>query len=59
MDILTAKNNPATAAEKAQQIADLQKRIADYKVSWKAEYQKLKAAPQKIMAVFSSMRERK
>lgn len=42
MDILTAKNNPATAAEKAQQIADLQKRIADYKVSWKAEYQKLK-----------------
>ncbi len=47
MDILTAKNNPATAAEKAQQIADLQKRIADYKVSWKAEYQKLKAAPKK------------
>lgn len=47
MDILTAKNNPASAAEKAQQIADLQKRIADYKVSWKAEYQKLKAAPKK------------
>ena len=47
MDILTAKNNPATAAEKAQQIADLQKRIADYKVSWKAEYQKLKVAPKK------------
>ena len=47
MDILTAKNNPATAAEKAQQIADLRKRIADYKVSWKAEYQKLKAAPKK------------
>ncbi len=42
MDILTAKNNPTPEAEKAKQIAALEKEIAEFKVSWKAEYQKLK-----------------
>ncbi len=44
MDILTAKNNPTPEAEKAKQIAALEKEIAEFKVSWKAEYQKLKQA---------------
>lgn len=44
MDILTAKNNPTPEAEKAKQIAALKKEIAEFKVSWKAEYQKLKQA---------------
>lgn len=43
MDLLTAVNSGLPEKEKEAKVAELKKEIADFKVKWKAEYNRLKA----------------